>query len=169
MHDKFSTWPQIVAAMKKEFLPRNHDYMLLCDIANRTQRHEESLGDYLINMQALFKCLATPITEEQQLFLIQKNLHPQYAMNIVPFDVQSLNHLTEICKRIDDVFQVHGRYFESTQINDDPLMKNQFKFFNICPENVNTETMENIGQQNEYVNNIIRVKRKSENVSSDIG
>lgn len=70
--ERFRNWEQVVSAMKREFLPQNYDYILLNDINNRVQKRNESFGEFITHMQALFKCLAIPLEESHKLFIVQK-------------------------------------------------------------------------------------------------
>lgn len=99
--DEFENMETFVAAIKDEFLPRNYDYVLLNDISNRTQKYNESFGEFITHMQALFKCLSVPLEEDHKLYMIQKNLSPRYALSIAPLDIRTVNQLAEICRRID--------------------------------------------------------------------
>lgn len=97
------TWTELVNEMKREFLPIDYDYQLLCDIANRTQRPNENFGEYITHMKALFRCLAQPITESHQLYFLQKNLLPKYSLAIAPLGLHTIDALSEACRRIDSV------------------------------------------------------------------
>lgn len=99
--DEFENLEAFVAAIKEEFLPSNYDYVLLNDISNRAQKFNESFGEYITHMQALFKCLSVPLEEDYKLYLVQKNLSPRYALSIAPLDIRTISQLTEICRRID--------------------------------------------------------------------
>lgn len=103
VYEYFRTWPEVVVALKKEFLPANYDYMLLSDISNRMMKSDESFAEYVNHMQSLFKCLSIPITEEHKLFLVQKNLLPRFAVSVAPLQINNLQQLSEACRRIDGV------------------------------------------------------------------
>lgn len=45
--NQFQDWPEVVIAMKKEFLPANYDYVLLNDITNWEQKRNESFGEFI--------------------------------------------------------------------------------------------------------------------------
>lgn len=79
-----------MAAIKEEFLPNNYDYVLLNDITNRAQKYNESFGEYITHMQALFKCLSIPLEEDHTLYLVQMNLSSRYALSIAPLDIRSV-------------------------------------------------------------------------------
>lgn len=52
-------------------------------------------------MNALFRCLSCPISEDYKLFLVRKNLLARYAVGVAPLDIANLQELSNACKRID--------------------------------------------------------------------
>lgn len=104
VYDSIYTWDEFVSALKREFLPRNYEYMLLADISSRIQRPNETFAEYITHMKSLFKCLTIPIDEEHKLFLVQKNLLPKYAVGVAPLNIQSLEQLSNVCRRIDGAY-----------------------------------------------------------------
>lgn len=108
-YEMFRTWQELVAAMKREFLPSNYDFSLFNEISNRRQRANESFGEYITQMLALFKWINIPISEEHKLYMVQRNLQPKYAIGIAPLEIRSLRQLSEICRRIDNVTNLNNR------------------------------------------------------------
>lgn len=108
-YDRFGSWSQLVAALKREFLPANYDFQLFGDISNRVQKEHESFGEYFTHMLALFKCLSIPLDESYKLFLVQKNLRPKYATAIAPLEIRNLDELNGACRRIDNAASAQGR------------------------------------------------------------
>lgn len=100
--NSIQSWNELVTALKREFLPTNYEYLLFCEISNRMQKANESFGEYITHMKALFRCLTIPISEEHKLFIIQKNLLSKYAMAIAPLELRSLEELSNACRRIDN-------------------------------------------------------------------
>lgn len=123
VYDELHTWEEFVAAIKSEFLPENYDYVLLSEITNRSQKPNESFGEYITHMQGLFKCLSINVSEDHKLFLVQKNLLPRYALGIVALEIRSLQELSNVCRKIDNAcnknslrlpFQQDGAYNQRT-------------------------------------------------------
>lgn len=110
VYDRFRNWNEVVRALKQEFLPANYDFVLFCDISNRVQRTNETFGEYITHMQALFKCLTIPMSENHKLFIVQKNLLPRYAQSIAPLELRSLEQLSEACRRIDNAHSATNNY-----------------------------------------------------------
>lgn len=96
----FRSWDEVVAAMKKEFLPPNHEFSLFTEINNRAQRSNESYAEFITHIQVLFNCLSVPISEQHKLFIVQRNLFPRYA--VAPLEIRSLQELSDACRRIDN-------------------------------------------------------------------
>lgn len=103
-YDSIFTWDEFVSALKTEFLPRNYEYMLLADISSRVQRPNETFAEFITHMKSLFKCLTIPIDEDYKIFLVQKNLLPKYAVGVAPLNIQSLEQLSNVCRRIDGAY-----------------------------------------------------------------
>lgn len=107
--DGFRDWAQVVALMKREFLPANYELLLLTDINNRVQKENESFAEFITHMQSLFKCLTLPLDESHKLFIVQRNLLPRYAMAIAPLELRTLDELTQACRRIDNAALLTNR------------------------------------------------------------
>lgn len=101
IYDKVGTWEQFVNAFKNEFLPTNHDYLLLSTIESRLQMKSETIGTYIIEMQSLFKRLSIPLQEAHKVYIVQKNLLRRYALSVAPLGIETLEELSKVCKRID--------------------------------------------------------------------
>lgn len=136
--DHFVSWPQIVTAMKREFLPSNYEYMLFSDISNRVQKPNESFAEFITHMQSLFNCLATPLGEEHKLFVVQKNLLPRYAMAIAPLQLRTLSELNDACRRIDNAASIANRNTYSMPYETPQPKHNVFavQYDNVAPISV---------------------------------
>lgn len=109
VYENFENWSDVIIGFKEEFLPDNYDYVLLNDITNRAQKPNESFGEFITNMMALFKCLSNPLDEAHKLFIVRKNLLPKYAMSIAPLKLINLQELSEACRRIDSATSLTNR------------------------------------------------------------
>ena len=110
-YDNFHNWNQFTCALKKEFLPPNYDYILLSDISNRVQKSNETYSEFIMHMNALFRCLSCPLSEDYKLFLVRKNLVSRYAIGVAALDISNLQELSTACRRID------GALNRQTQLN----------------------------------------------------
>lgn len=109
VHGYYRSWDELVAAMRKEFLPPGYDFMLLDSISNRAQKPHETASEYIMHMKSLFNCLSVEISEEHMLFIIRKNFLQQYAISIAPMYIANLNHLSDVCRRIDSAYNKNTR------------------------------------------------------------
>lgn len=130
IHDYLHSWQEVVLEMKKEFLPANYNYLLFCDILGRTQKSNETFGEYITHMQALFKCLEIPIAGSHKLFIVQRNLLPKYATSIAPLEIESLQHLIDACRRIDNAVSTSNRGFTSLPFQQYSQFSRQRSFSN---------------------------------------
>lgn len=101
--EKFFTWEQLVQSLKFEFLPADHDYWLLREIDQRLQGKEENFSLYLAQMELYFKNLIEPISENQKLKTIIRNLQPFYLEKLPIVDINTISQLTIYCKKIEDL------------------------------------------------------------------
>lgn len=106
----FRSWEELVDGLKREFLPANYDFVLFAEILNRVQKNNESFAEYITHMQALFNCLAIPLSEQHKMFIVQKNLLPRYAVGVAPLDLRSLRELSDVCRRIDNASASNNKH-----------------------------------------------------------
>lgn len=99
--DSFEDWGDLVAAMKREFLPPKYDYKLLASLSNRKQKPTETFAEYMNVMQSLFSYLSIPINAEHKLSIVEDNMLPKYAIAVAALDITSLAQLSRVCHRID--------------------------------------------------------------------
>lgn len=102
LYNTFNTFDELVAALKREFLPANYDYVLLASISNRTQRMNESVGEYITHVLSLFQSLAIPISEQHKVHIVRTNLQQKYTIAIAIFEFNTIGELSEVGKRIDN-------------------------------------------------------------------
>lgn len=126
--ERARSWDELVIAMRNEFLPSNYDFVLLYEIANRSQRPSETFAEYCTHMMALFKCIATPISEDHKLYLLQKNLLPKYSSLVAPLRIRTLSDLMEACRGIDDAnikstFQLPFQWQQHQRSNQFPFAR----------------------------------------------
>lgn len=95
------TVEEMVDALRQEFLPENYDYILMEKIANRKQKPNEPVGEFLAMMESLFMWLDVPLTEQHKVFMVKSNMLPKYAQGVAAFPIQSLAMLGRVCRRIE--------------------------------------------------------------------
>lgn len=114
--DTFNRWEDMVAAMKTEFLPPKHDFKLLMNISNRKQKSSESFGEYLTLMQSWFTHLSTPIDEQRKLCIIEDNMLSKYAIATSVLDIESLEQLSRVCRRVDYAYSNSSTAFPQSKL-----------------------------------------------------
>lgn len=99
--DTFHNWDGFVAAMKTEFLPPKYDYKLLSTISNRKQKQSETFAEYVSLMLSLFRHLSIAVEERHKLGIIEENMLPKYATATSVIEINSLEQLSNVCRRVD--------------------------------------------------------------------
>lgn len=99
--DEVSSWDEFIDFLKEEYLSPNYNEKLLEEIKKRTQGADESIGIYLAVMSGYFKRLSCPVSEENQLKIIMRNIVPFYQSQLALVNVTSLGHLRELCRRLE--------------------------------------------------------------------
>lgn len=112
-YDTFTNWTELVAGLKYRFQPIEYDFYLRQEIKLRVQQLDEPAPVYLTHMTRLFRKLDPPLTESDKVFIIQKNMLPRYAMQLVLRNVKSVDHISKLCKMIDESGQASS--------NEEPL------------------------------------------------
>ncbi|XP_073986148.1 uncharacterized protein [Rhodnius prolixus] len=71
---EFSSWQELVHGLKKTFQDPDYDDRLMEEIRRRTQGSDETPSLFIAKMASLFNRLSTPLTEEQKLRILEKNI-----------------------------------------------------------------------------------------------
>lgn len=111
--NRFRTWEEFKRALRDEFLPVHSDFNIIHDLDRRYQQKNESFSEYLANMLLLFSYMSDPPSAQHQLYYIRKNMSPSYAMAIASQSFDTIEQLSEICKRMDDTRNMLQRRGES--------------------------------------------------------
>lgn len=98
---KFNSWNDICVALKRQFLPHDYDDRLFEEIKKRTQGENENIGIYVACITTMFSRLSYKIPESVQLKLILKNIHPFFQLHLGLTEVDSIDHLIELCTKLE--------------------------------------------------------------------
>lgn len=112
---ELNTWDEFVCEIKRKFLPNNYNFSLLAEIENRKQSRNESVGNYINDMELKFRAMPMPISTEHKLYIIQKNLLPHHVYALASLDVRTVSELEDICKRMES-----ARSMMQTRNTNDP-------------------------------------------------
>lgn len=103
IRDTVTDWDSLAAALKQDFLPPDYDDELWIEIRNRTQGQHEKIVIFLAAMKNLFSRLTHNPSEEQMLRILRKNILPAYQVHIALKDVDTVDELGKLCKKLEDV------------------------------------------------------------------
>lgn len=128
----YKKWSQFVAALRREFLPTDHDYWLAREIDSRMQGKNESFGVYVASMELLFQNFIEPVARDRQLKTIIRNMRPFYLEKLSLIEIRSLDELKSYCKRIDDVKYNLDRRFSQHPSNIETKNVGRHKLSALC-------------------------------------
>lgn len=94
-------WDELVQLLKREFLPPDFDDMVWEEIRNRKQIKGEKVSIYIAIMENLFSRLSVLPDEQTRLRYIRRNLLPVFIARLSLVDVQSIQALGSLCRKIE--------------------------------------------------------------------
>lgn len=97
------TWPELVHCLKRDFLPVDYEDDLWNEIRSRTQGPSENVLIYIISVEAMFSRLSTRPPELEIIRQIRRNLNPYFAEKLVLTESQSLRHLKDVCRSVQEL------------------------------------------------------------------
>ncbi|KAL3274936.1 hypothetical protein HHI36_019714 [Cryptolaemus montrouzieri] len=98
---KFTTWKDISFALKKQFLPYDHDDRLFEEAKRRPQGEIGNIGIYADCMTNSFSRLSITVPESTQLKIMLRNLNPLFQLHLGLTEVTSIDHLIELCDKLE--------------------------------------------------------------------
>lgn len=99
----FDSWTTLKAALRQQFISQDGDFGILKDIEQRHQQKDEPFIVYLSAMMNMFDQLQFPLAEGTKVSFVLRNMSSFLAEKIALIDVTSLQQLSRMCKRIEDV------------------------------------------------------------------
>lgn len=113
IRDSTSSWSEFSRLLKERFQPDDYTYRLSKQIFMRSQGKSETVSDYFAEMRILFSRLARPMSEEQKLEILLRNVRPVYSNQFGLNELDSVAKLQRFCERLE---QNHARskYFCET-------------------------------------------------------
>lgn len=100
--NEFRTLNDLVNGLRNEFLPRNYDFFLREEIQNRLQMPGELFTSFISDLKMLFQKVYPPLDEQYKLYVIRKNMLPQYGSQLAVTDINSVEQLVNLCRRLDE-------------------------------------------------------------------
>lgn len=100
----FSSWSEIVAALKDEFELQDHERRLLAQIRSTVQLQNENLSSYITRVLVLNNRLSSKLSDVDLLEILQCNMLPRYiqklSLSVIP-DIISLKKLGKMIELAD--------------------------------------------------------------------
>lgn len=99
-------WQGLVKRLKNDFLPPCADDDIWEQIRQRKQKRNESITIFIAHLENLFSRLSLPPAEITKVKYIRKNLLPEYINQLALHTADSVNDLSILCKRLEEVVQL---------------------------------------------------------------
>lgn len=99
---KCNNWDELIALLRKDFLPPRHDKDLKEQIIARKQGENEPIVIYIAAMENLYSRLIKSVPATERLEVIRENLLPDYHMHLALQNITSIDKLTEVCRSLED-------------------------------------------------------------------
>lgn len=119
IRDDVTNWSELKTKLKQEFQPYDYDFRLLEECRRRTQGPDESIGIYVAVMKNLFRRMAEPPSDQIKLQMILRNLAPFYLQGLGFTEFNSIDHLVELGRRLEDRRSATDHYKPPTRKKGD--------------------------------------------------
>ncbi|KAE8748485.1 hypothetical protein FOCC_FOCC004780 [Frankliniella occidentalis] len=110
VRNQVSSWDELKAYLRREFLPPDYEIALWEEIRARKQGREESVQSFVSCMLGLFERLSEPVSEQAKLDQIMRNLAPWYIENLPLETIISISHLKEAARVLEVKKSLIDRY-----------------------------------------------------------
>lgn len=108
-HQRFQNWNELVYGLRQQYLPVNYDYLVREEIQSRFQAKNESFSSFMTDMNILFQRVYPPVDENYRLFIVRRNMLPEYSFQLSTVVIHSIDHLTMLCKQMDEAKLIDAR------------------------------------------------------------
>lgn len=105
---EYRTWKELVQGMKSRFLSQNYEYRAREEILSRFQLPSEKITDYLLHMAKLFLKVYPPLDDGYKIYILQRNMLPQFRMQLTVANVSTMQQLERLCKNMDEATYVNN-------------------------------------------------------------
>lgn len=99
---RVNNWDDLVACMKRDFLPEDIDDFIWDKLRDRKQGKTEKSIIFIAAMENLFSRLTNPPDELSRVKLIRKNLLPVMIAQLCLFEIDTIPSLTAYCRKIEN-------------------------------------------------------------------
>lgn len=105
---RLATWDQFRAALIHKFASRETDEEIRTAMGQRMQRTGERFDDFCRAIEALSFRLREPLPDNSLLHLLRANADPQLRRVLSMHQVQSVDELTDVCLKYEDLWISQG-------------------------------------------------------------
>lgn len=116
-----SSWKELKDILLLEFSAVDYDYRLLGEIRSRTQGSDEEVHIYFAVMSCMFSRLRKPLSEEEKLEILRRNVRPNYAEKLALIDITSVQNLKDYCRKLEEARQRTDLFVEPSQSSSKAL------------------------------------------------
>jgi hypothetical protein len=109
---KCSSWSELTAQLKEEYLPRNFGHQIMYEILGTRQSEMEKFHDFCVRMELLFMKLPHELSEDQKLSYLKDNMRDEYKYHGIE-SINTINELKSACSYRDSV---DHRFKKKTEI-----------------------------------------------------
>lgn len=99
---RFRNWAELVNGLRNEYLPANYDFLVREEITARVQKTDESFSTFMTDMNLLFQKVYPPLDQAYQLYIIKRNMLPQYSFQLSTVIINSVDQLVALCRQMDE-------------------------------------------------------------------
>lgn len=97
----FTSYSDVVSAIKEEFDIPDLDHLLLNEIRSRTQSKHETIVTFLATVLGMCERLEKDLSDSEKLDILMRNIRPEYSKELALQDISSIAQLKSLCKRIE--------------------------------------------------------------------
>lgn len=97
------SWEALKRMMRQEFLPSSYAYILRMEAYHRLQGEDESFSKFFQDISTLFQYVDPPMSEQEKLFIVKKNMNATYAPIASAQQACSMSRLVNACKEFDEL------------------------------------------------------------------
>lgn len=94
--DEINSWDEFVEMIRLHFFPKNYKFFLLEEIKHRLQAQNETFASFITDMKALFQKANPPIDEDFEMYIVERNMLPEYSSQMSSQNNKSLNDLIRV-------------------------------------------------------------------------
>lgn len=148
----FTSWSDIVSALKEEFELLDHERRLLAQIRATVQLQKETLGSFITRVSLLNNRLSSKLPEEEILEILQCNMLPRYIQKLSLSVIPDISTLKKLGKMIELADSRSGE--RATPSNTISNPRNSGHSANNTSENFNNSARGNYHKRNFTPNNV---------------